>query len=777
MRCNPWRWLWGLPLLAMWVWISGLLEQDRIQTDLQARTQQALTEAGYGWASSGYGYRDGQVSGTAPSGAAAAEALDVARKVWGTRVVEGSFDELRTVGDYVWSATRREDGSVMMSGYAPDEATRETVRAAVDDRFSGARVSDQLELARGAPANEVWLRGIGFGLDQLAQLSTGTLTLSNTGLSLVGTALTPEAYKGVKGALRSRMPNGFSLVRDGVTPPIESPYRWSAEKTNTQIVLSGFVPSAEDRKALFDGAKAEFPDLVIIDRMEIAAGQPRGFARVATMALAQLSRLRSGQAALVDTTLTLTGLAADQVVGEAIDGDFRRIVPSGYDASTALTYAQVTPPQVNPFTTGLDVTAEVIKLTGYVPSEQARSSLLSSVEQEFPGRRIVDELSLGSGQPETWRACLDAGIAGIAKLGGGLFELSDRRLDLRGKSDDETLAAGLPGDVRALANRACETNVQVLVDVPPEPDLTWRARRDDTDGLVLEGDVPDAQTRAALIDAATKLFSDVSVTDRMTVAGGYAKKWRSVSLTALSSLAKLRNGEAVITGQELLLRGEAKDTAVAAAVKDQLAHNLATGYRGRDIITVRSEAMIWAEEEARKKLAAQAEAEREAAEAQRLKDEEARRRADAEAAEAKRLADANRLRTASEIQDLKQEADKCQSLLKSANAEGAIRFRFASAALDKKSHGTLDKLVTIAETCPQFRIEIEGHTDAEGRPDRNLTLSQERAQSVVDYLVNAGVPPSRLKAVGYGETRPVAPNDTAANRARNRRIEFAVKFD
>jgi len=72
-------------------------------------------------------------------------------------------------------------------------------------------------------------------------------------------------------------------------------------------------------------------------------------------------------------------------------------------------------------------------------------------------------------------------------------------------------------------------------------------------------------------------------------------------------------------------------------------------------------------------------------------------------------------------------------------------------------------------------IEIEGHTDAEGADERNQPLSERRAQSVVDFLIKAGVPTERMKAVGYGSSRPVAPNDTSANRARNRRIEFTVK--
>ncbi|MEO1205383.1 MAG: OmpA family protein [Pseudomonadota bacterium] len=769
-----------MPLLAMWVWISGLLEQENIQRDLRERSELALAAAGYSWAQPGYGYRDGLLNGTAPSGQDASEALDVVRGVWGVRVAEGSFNQLETVSDYTWTAERNGQGRVTLSGYVPDEDTRAAILDVMKRRFGDDRVTDKMVLAAGAPPTDVWLSGVRFGLDQLSKLSVGRLELDDTGLSLTGTAIDPEAYNGVKGALRSRLPNGFSLVKDSVIPPRASPYDWSAEKSATQLVLSGFAPSAVDRKTLFNVAKASFPNLAIIDRMELASGQPVGLAAAARVSLEQLALLNLGRAKLTDEKIVLSGEAADQLSGGQIETAFKTGLPGNFSPRTDIAFATVIPPSQSPYTTGLDVTADLVRLTGYVPSDESRQSILNAVAAAFPGRRIDDRLELGSGQPEGWRACFQAGLSGLKILGGGIASLEDRTLEVRGKSDDETVAEGLPADVRAAANRSCATDVKVVVNIPPEPDLTWRARRDETVGLVLEGEVPDAETRAMLVSSASKLFPDMTVVDRMRVAGGYAKKWRGISATGLSALAKLRTGEAVITGQELLVRGEAQDTAVAGAVKDQLAHTLAKGYRGRDIITVRSDAMIWAETEARRKAEEQAEAARKAAEAEKLRLEEEEKARQAEAAREAAAAQPTpepEAADASRVAALQVEADACQDLLKSANSEGAIRFRFASSSLETSSRPTLNRLVEIAQTCPQFRIEIEGHTDAEGRPDQNLVLSQQRAQSVVDYLVGAGLPRSRLTAVGYGETRPVAKNNTAENRAKNRRIEFSVKVE
>jgi outer membrane protein OmpA-like peptidoglycan-associated protein/Tfp pilus assembly protein PilF len=86
----------------------------------------------------------------------------------------------------------------------------------------------------------------------------------------------------------------------------------------------------------------------------------------------------------------------------------------------------------------------------------------------------------------------------------------------------------------------------------------------------------------------------------------------------------------------------------------------------------------------------------------------------------------------------------------------------------------LNRLVTLLQQNPEKKIEIGGHTDNVGSDEANLNLSNQRAASVVAYLVKKGIAADRLAAKGYGETLPIATNDTDAGRAKNRRTEFKV---
>lgn len=104
-----------------------------------------------------------------------------------------------------------------------------------------------------------------------------------------------------------------------------------------------------------------------------------------------------------------------------------------------------------------------------------------------------------------------------------------------------------------------------------------------------------------------------------------------------------------------------------------------------------------------------------------------------------------------------------------------VEFETGSAALTDLSRYELDNLAGAMKANAGLKIELGGHTDNVGEPAANLTLSQQRAESVMRYLVSNGVDASRLSARGYGDTRPKATNDTDEGKAQNRRTEFTIK--
>jgi len=963
------RWWWGLLPVAALVWLAFVWEREPIELDLKSRTQNALATAGLNWAGTAFAGRDGLLKGLAFKDEHPGQAADVVRKVWGVRVVEEKVDLIDLVDNYTWSAETI-GKSILLTGHVPSEEARLKLRALLEARFPGFTIDDRTTLARGAPEMPVWTGAIGFGLDRLAQLKSGKLEMSGLALSIAGEAVDFGSYKSAAAALASAVPDGVSIARNGIRPPIVSPYISGVSRSATHLILSGHVPGDEQRERIFALAKKSHPTLVIIDRMETGAGAPDGWEKTTAAIVSQLARLDSGEGRVSDKALTLKGTAPDEDTAKAIATEIADALPKVFSFRHDIEFPDPTPPLVSPFTTTLEAAGGVVRLTGFVPDEASRASLIEAARKAFPDRPIEDALSLGSGQPEGWGRCILAGIEAAGRIGSGTATLSDKSLTVTAATSDEELAATLPGDLRAATTRACDSQVAVTLDLPPEPDLSWRAIHEGGNVLTLEGEVPDIETLTLLLSTARSQFPKSDIDNRMKIAGGYPKKWQKAASHGITLLRLLRRGEASLDGQTLTVTGEAADTAAATAIKDRLAHNLPKTYQGRDAIEVKSDAMIWAEveakrkaeeeakrkaeeeaaarrrseveerarrqaeeeaaasqedraaearrraneaaesrrllqelldrraaqkqapgktmnetdtrraldeilarraaereafarrkadaessrlaeqeavrrkadEDAARKAAAEAEArrlaEREAArrkaeeeaarkaaaeaEARRLAeqetvrrkaDEDAARKAAAEAearrlaereaaaeAEARRLAEqeAARRKAEEEAERRKAEAAQqeavardrraaqppataipaaafdCQKRISEAAKAGVILFDYASSELSADSRPTLDELARIAGSCPDVAIAVEGHTDSVGQRTDNRKLSLRRAESVIEYLVRAGVSRSRLRAVGYGEAHPLVPNSSSANRARNRRIEFSI---
>jgi outer membrane protein OmpA-like peptidoglycan-associated protein len=106
-----------------------------------------------------------------------------------------------------------------------------------------------------------------------------------------------------------------------------------------------------------------------------------------------------------------------------------------------------------------------------------------------------------------------------------------------------------------------------------------------------------------------------------------------------------------------------------------------------------------------------------------------------------------------------------------------IQFETGKSTILKKSDFILNQIAKSLIKNPTYLIEVQGHTDNVGYSEANMKLSEDRANSVRQYLISKGVEEKRITAKGFGDTRPVASNKTSKGRAKNRRVEFLVTFE
>jgi OmpA-OmpF porin, OOP family len=690
MKCNPIRWLWGLvPLLGLGglMYLSGAF--TGIEADLKQRTEKELAAREQGWATVVMSGRDATLIGEAVDNSDQLRASGIVRSVWNVRKLDDQTKLLDEEKNYVWGAQLQADGKVRLSGFVPSPASRQTIVDAAKTTFPSRFIDDRMKLARGAPPQAQWEGGIGFALKQLAALKPGgRVDLDAANLLIEGEAEDLNAFKSVKTALQTTLPQGVRLRSDKVTPPVVKPYTWAAKLAGNQVQLSGHVPSERARDEIFAAAKKAFPKAAVVDRLQIAAGEPKDWLPSVLAVVAKLGRLEEGTVDIRDAQLSLAGLAPDEATASDIKRGLKSDLPASFKTTEALRIKELPLKTIDPFTTGITAANGVVALSGFVPSPIAKAGLLESTKARLPGQRIEDKLEIANGAPESWLTCAQSGLLGLGRLGAGRVQMTGRTLTLTGQTDSEPLSQGLAVEVQNAAGQACASDVRVAFTGIPTDELKRRA-----EAAAARAAAEEAARKAAAEAAAAKAVADAAAAKAAADAAAQA----AADEAARKAVAAATQPAAPPAPPPTAPVAVAPPTPVAAPPTP--------------LVPSQSQA----------------------------------------------------------------EAINCQTLLTQVQNEGVINFKRASAELDRQSNVTLDKIAGVMATCTSARIEVQGHTDAEGTPERNINLSNRRAQSVLEYLSAAGVEPARLTAVGYGETRPIAPNDTRENRAKNRRIEFEVR--
>ncbi|MGD0761912.1 MAG: OmpA family protein [Roseiarcus sp.] len=316
MAYDPRRWAGGLALAGL-AWIVGAWwETPRVEADLARRGAQALGAKWLDKPGVTVSGRDVSLSGAAFTALSAETAADAVQSVWGVRLVNDDATTLiPPASPYVWSA-RRKGAKLSLAGDAPDPDARAAILAAAK-AIEGAELADRMTYARGRSAGLT--AGAAFALGELALMPTGAADLADGALTLSGAAADSDAYLRAVAAL-ARPPDGVTLAKADIVPPLAKPFVFSAASGQGTLELTGEAPSIAARDAIAADAKAAFPDAKIEDALSIASGAPAGdFAADAKFALTQLAALASGKAALSDSDFSLEGVAASDAAADAAE--------------------------------------------------------------------------------------------------------------------------------------------------------------------------------------------------------------------------------------------------------------------------------------------------------------------------------------------------------------------------------------------------------------------------------------------------------------------------
>lgn len=383
-------------------------------------------------------------------------------------------------------------------------------------------------------------------------------------------------------------------------------------------------------------------------------------------------------------------------------------------------------PAVDPFETAIAKGGDgSMAMTGYVPSEAARGVL---AEAGLP----VDALPLAHGAPVGWAEALVAGGAALAPLDEGSFGLTGDTLTLSGiaatPAEDEAARAALavPGEF--------ESVVAVEVTDPGIVDFTLRGAAGE--GFTLEGIVPEGLGAEGI---AAALGQEVAMGEVSTTFADLPGL-DSALAGLVPAFGQLENLTLSGSNDGLSVVAEALAGLSPEAVKSRLQAALGEGVA----LEVQAPATL---------------------------PEVGFQRQNAVTGITQTAFDGGWL-TLPQFEPTK---ENCTEAAMARVNETPILFVSGSAELDPASLAVINDLAGIVMLCtrdPGMIVTVGGHTDAQGDDEANYILSAQRARAVRDAFAQRGVPAGRIIAIGYGETEPIADNETEEGRAQNRRTTF-----
>ena len=380
-------------------------------------------------------------------------------------------------------------------------------------------------------------------------------------------------------------------------------------------------------------------------------------------------------------------------------------------------------PVVTPFTMRFTIDDEGARFeTCTADTLAARDRILAAAAAAGAEGVLICQIGLGVPSPQ-WGDAVVAAISALAELGQGTVAFSDADVTLiaiEGTGQDDfdrvigELTADLP-DVFSLEG--------VLPTSPAEGSTATAgparliATLSDEGALRLRGRLPEGPVGRSVEAYARALFGAARTDIATRPVPDLPEGWSIRAMAGLQALSQLADGTMTLEPETLRLEGRTGDEGTASEITRFLAEEL--GQAATFDVAVRYDETL-------------------------------------------------------DPATSQPTPEECVARIQAIQAEGKITFDPGSVEINESAGRVLDRIAAVLPDCRHVRMEISGHTDSQGGEEMNLNLSQSRADAVLNGLLARSVLVSNLVAQGYGESQPIASNETEAGREQNRRIEFRL---
>ncbi len=498
-----------------------------------------------------------------------------------------------------------------------------------------------------------------------------------------------------------------------------APPRFSVEilRNDAGISLIGLIPESAARDQLLRQLKDISDSGEVADLLETADyAAPAGWSAASRFAVSALKDLPRSKISVQAGRVDITAMADSPEQRADLEIDLSRRAPNGIEVNLNISAPR---PVITPFTLRLVKGGDITRFDACsADTDKARAQILTAARAA--GLEGEVDCVIGLGVPSTnWGDAVATAIRGLNELGGGTLTFSDADITLTAlMGTDQALFDRVVGELEGTLPEA----FALLATLPPTPEAESESVVQEftatlsPEGLVqLRGRLPNDIARDTTDSYARARFGTETVHMATRLDDSLPPTWPFRVMAGLDALSLLHNGTLLVTPEAVSVTGNTGNTETNARIAQLLADKLSqTDHFALNVTYV----------EALDPLAG--------------------------------------LPT----------AEECMANIQALQDETKIAFEPGSGTLDASAASIIDKLAEELNACPDLQIEIQGHTDSQGRESMNQALSQTRALAVLTALQERRVLTKGFLALGYGESQPIADNDTAEGREANRRIEF-----